>query len=255
MKDEMEWKEKFVNCAKQMSIDPAKREQALYQISQAGRARKVQYCPPILEIVKMQFFCVPKSVWIFQFLFLALLPVSESLLQKHFGLKGWQIFPALSVWMAVGSVILVSELGRHFSCHMAELEQTCYLNLSQLWLLRTCCVSGVDIVTVAVFCGCRARAYGFGWFSFTVYVLTPFFAANVLLLLIFTAGRNNVQAAWFWTAFLAGSGLWLQMKCSRIYEAGWLPVWLFLLTAMIALWGIQLRTFCRKMEGEGLCLN
>lgn len=255
MKDEMEWKERFAECAERMKPDPAKKEQTLYRISQAGHISRMRYCPKIPEIIKMQFSCAPGGVWGLQLLFFALLPMGERLLQNHFKLEGWQIFPALSVWMAVGSVILISELGRHFSCHMAELEQTCYLNLSQLWLLRACCISGIDAAVVIAFCGCRANTYGFGWFPFAVYVLTPFFAANVILLLLFTAGRRESRAIRFWAVLLAAGGFWVQMECRWIYDAGWLPVWLFLLTAMIALWGMELHMFCRKMEGEGLCLN
>lgn len=255
MKDEMEWKKKFTGCAEQMKIDPVKKERALYGISQAACAGSLQYRPTVSDMIKVQFSCIPGSIWAFQLLFLALLPFAEYWLQNRLELEGWQIFSSLSVWAAAGSLVFVSELARHFSCKMAELEQTCYLNLSQLWLLRACCISGLDILVIAAFGGWRAESYGFGWFSFTVYVLTPFFASNVILIFLFTKGRRGGRAVWFWAALLAGLGFWIQAECSWIYEAAWLPVWLLLLTAAIALWTIELRAFCRKMEGEGLCLN
>lgn len=242
-------------CARQMEIDPEKKEGALCCIAQAAARKEVHYRPDWIGILKLQFSFLPAGAWCLQILFLAGLFAAEGFMRTKAQADGRTVFPVLSVCMSFGAMATVNELSRHFSCKVAEIEQSCYLNLSQLWLMRTCILNGLDVLAAILFGIMREQDYGFGWFSFSVYVLTPFFVTNAGLLVLVTAGRERGRGRWFPAAVLAGAGLWVQAFCPYIYEKMWLPVWIFILTVSILVCMGQMRTIGKKMEGEGLCWN
>lgn len=248
-----DWKKELDRCAQAMEIDPAKKNMALDRISKQAERAQLRYRPGWLQIVRTQLLCVPGSVWILQGLLLALLPFAESFLRQKAGVEGWRIFPPLSLCMALFALVFVNELSRHFSCKMSELEQSCYLNLSQLWLMRVCCISGVDVLWVFLLGIGRAQYYGFGWFAFSVYALTPFFLANAALLAFFTLGRGGRRAGQIGILGLLGAFMWTEFSVSSIYEKIWLPLWVFLLVTAVLMCAAQICEIGRKMEDEGLC--
>lgn len=249
------WKEKMNVCAQETAPDSDRKKAALDQIAALARKKEIRYRPGWQDVLKIQFASVPRSIWIMQALFFLLLPLAEGVLREKAGIYGWQIFPALSICMALGSAVLVSELAGHFSHKMAELEQSCYLNLAQLWLLRACCVSGVDVLAVIALGARCGGHYGYGPFAFAAYVLTPFFLTNAALLALFSLSRSGKKLKCAGILLLAGFGLWAEFFCGRIYEKVWLPVWGVLLAAAVLLCAVQVVGIGKKMEGEGLCWN
>lgn len=256
MEDKKFWRDELRAEARKMRIDPQRKMEALDRVARRTCGREPRYRPGWRELVKLQLLSVPVSAWLLQTFFLLLPVLAEGCLRKRMGISGWEIFPALSVCMALGAAVLVNELSRHFSFRMAELEQSCYLSLSQLWLMRACCVSGLDVLAVTALGIGRAQNYGFGWFAFAVYVLTPFFVTNAALLAFFAPGRRKSGAAvicFIAPALLSGlcTGFWGRW----IYEAIWLPVWLFLLALALAVCAAGAKGMGKKMEEEGLCWN
>lgn len=250
-----ELKKELGICAQHMEIDPARKKAAFDRIAQHAQKKKIQYRPGQLAVWKAQLFLVPGSFWILQGLFLLLVPCAESFLRGKMGVQGWEIFPLLSICTAFGAVVFVNELAGRFSCKMAELEQSCYLSLSQLWLTRVCCISGADVLLVLALGIGRAQHYGFGWFAFSVYVLTPFFLANAALLAFFTLGRERKRAGQAGVVALAAAFLWAEFFAGWIYEMVWLPLWIVLFVTALLLCAMQAQEIGRKMEGEGLCWN
>lgn len=250
-----DWKKELGICAQNTDIDPARKKAALDKIALQAEKKKIQYRPGWPEVWKVQLFSVSGSTWLLQGVFLLLVPLAESFLRKKADIRGWEIFPLLSVCMALGAVVFVNELSGHFSCKMAELEQSCYLSLSQLWLMRVCCISGVDVLLVFALGIGRAQHYGYGWFGFSVYVLTPFFLSNAALLAFFSLGRNRKRAGQVGIVALASGFLLAEFFCNWIYEKIWLPVWILLLMTAVLLCAAQVYEIESKMEGEGLCWN
>lgn len=242
-------------CAQDMDIDPERKKAALDRIAQRAQKRSIQYRPGWLEMWKVQLLSISGSAWVLQGLFLLLVPFAESFLRRKAYIRGWEVFPLLSVCAALGAVVLVIELSGHFSFKMAELEQSCYLSLSQLWLMRVCCISGVDVLLFLALGIGRAQHYGFGWFAFSIYVLTPFFLANAALFAFFTLGRDRKRAGQTGIIALSVAFLGAEFFCGWIYEKIWLPVWILLLMAAMLLCAVQVHEIGRKMEGEGLCWN
>ncbi|MDO4332185.1 MAG: hypothetical protein Q4C58_05790 [Eubacteriales bacterium] len=249
------WKEKMYVCAQAMVPEGERKKAALDQIAVLARKKESRYRPGWRDVLKIQFTSVPRSIWAMQAVFFLLLPLAEGVLREKAGIYGWQIFPALSICMALGSAALVSELAGHFSHKTAELEQSCYLNLSQLWLMRACCVSGADVLAVIALGAKGAGHYGYGPFAFAAYVLTPFFLTNAALLAFFSLGRSGKKLKCAGILLLAGVGLWVEFFCGWIYEKVWLPVWAVLLAAAVLLCAVQAAGIGRKMEGEGVCWN
>lgn len=250
-----DWKKELGRCAQTMEIDPAKKNAALDRIAQHAGEKTVRYRPGWAQIASVQLLCIPGSVWVIQGMFLALIPLAEGFLRERAGVGGWRIFPPLSLCMALSALVSVNELSRHFSCKMSELEQSCYLNLSQLWLMRVCCISGADVLWVFL-AGCRnAQYYGFGRFAFSVYVLTPFFLSNAALLAFFTLGRSQKRAGQIGILGLSGAFLWAEFFYDGIYERIWLPLWILLLVTAALLCAVQVCEIGKKMEVGDLCLN
>lgn len=255
MGDKKRRHEKLGADVQKMDIDPERKRKTLDKIAQEARGKKIRYRPGWRGIIKVQLLSVPVSAWLLEASFLLLLPFAEGWLRKRTGVSGREAFPVLSVCTALGAAVFVDELSRHFSCRMAELEQSCYLNLSQLWLMRVCCISGLDVLAVAALGLDRAAYYGFDWFSFSVYMLTPFFLTNAALLAFFTLARNGNKIGCSLVALAAAAGLCAGFFCRWIYETIWLPVWIFLLTVALLLCAAQVKGIGKKMEEEGLCWN
>lgn len=254
---ERRWRDGISGCVNAVAVDPVQRDKALQLLARAAKEKKPVYIPGRLALWRMQFSCLTGRTIAEQIFFLLFIPAVEQLLSRCTPIRGWEIFPALSVWMALGSLILVQELSGHFSTHMAELEQSCYLNLSQLWLMRMISISGLDVLVVLIWGGVRSQAYGYGWFSFAVYVLTPFFAANALMLFVMSLARGKNTISAMAAAFLAGAGFVLQMGLPGIYEKAWLPVWMICLAAAAGICARQIGFLCKNLEGRGeeLCWN
>ena len=252
-KTERDIRERLQKCAGQIRIDEGKKKTALGLIARIAEQKEIRHRPGWREILSVQLLSVPMSAWFWQAMFFALLPLAEELMRKKGPVYGYRIFPTLSVCMATGSVVFVNELSRHFSCKMAELEQSCFLNLSQLWLVRVCCISVVDALFVIGLGMGKAQHYGFGAFSFAVYALTPFFLANAMLLFFLSLGRNRNRIGQAGLAVLAALGLAAECLCGRIYERVWLPVWVAVFVAALLLYAGQIREIRKKMEEESLC--
>ena len=251
---EKKLREAFLCAGARLGPDPAGRSRAFALLSRAAREKEIRYDPGWADLLRAQMSGIPAAVWAAQLCLLCMLPLLEWALERYTDLEGWQVFPALSVCMAAAGLLTVQELAGHFSHRMAELEQSCYLNLSQLWLLRACCLSGTDVILVLMLSGLRARAHGFGMFAFAVYVLTPFFLSNLVFLSVFRNGRGRGRA-WFWGAAFTGLSVCAQCVFPQIYDRIWLPVWTGLLVLAAVCCGMQTLSLCRRMEGEIVCWN
>lgn len=254
-KERAYWKEKLKVCAQDMVPDAGRRKAALDQIADRAQKKEILYRPGWMDIWKIQLASVSKSIWTMQALFFLLLPLAEGFLREMAGIYGWKIFSPLSICMALGSAVLVRELAGHSSYKTAEVEQSCYLNLSQLWLLRACCISAVDVLAVLALSIRCAKHSGYGPLAFAVYVLTPFFLTNAALLALFSLNRSGKKLKCAGILLLAGFALWAEFFCGWIYEKAWLPVWIALLAISALLSAGQMLGIGKKMEGEALCWN
>lgn len=238
----------------EVPIDPKRRTKALDGIERADREATCLSRPDAAEILRIQLGSLPGWFWALQLCLAGAVVTGDFLLQGKFGGDGRRFFPFLSVCLAAVALAFVQELNRHFSFRTAEVEQCCYLNLSQLWLLRLCCVGGADILAVVFFCILRADDWGYGVFPFAIYVLTPYFLANAVFLCIYCGKKREGLWPGLCIALFLGGCLGMQIWCPWIYDILWLPVWIGVLLLALACCSLRVKGICARME-EYLCLN
>ncbi len=177
----------FIKAAS-LAPGEAGRSQALVGIRQAVQEKTIYRHPSPRELLLVELRYISPGFWILQGSLVALL---AALLEKT-ALDGGALpdylrwISVLAAWMGV---LGCSSLGRHFSRGMAELEQSCYFNLPQLWTIRMALSGAVDILALVLGSGRIAERTNLPLAQVCVYVLVPFVLSNVAVLLLFTALR------------------------------------------------------------------
>ena len=159
-----------------------------------------------------------------------------------------------AAWMGV---ITCSDLSRHISRGMAELEQSCYFNLPQMWTMRMIFTGIVDILLLAFCSGRIAETAAVPFVQVCIYGLVPFVLSNICCLQLFTfmrGGRGRYgQLA---MAFLAGMIAMVPSVTPSWYEIEFLGLWsgVLLTGVLLLLWQIWI-LYGKMNRGEILCWN
>lgn len=170
----------FIKAAS-LAPGEAGRSQALAGIRQAVQEKTIYSHPSPRELLLVELRYISPGFWILQGSLVALL---AALLEKT-ALDGGALpdylrwISVLAAWMGV---LGCSSLGRHFSRGMAELEQSCYFNLPQLWTIRMALSGAVDILALVLGSGRIAERTNLPLVQVCVYVLVPFVLSNLSLI-------------------------------------------------------------------------
>lgn len=248
--------EKIWKTALELNPDPKQKQRSLFAIRDAIEAKKIQYAPFFGELMWIQLQYIPPIYWALQggllvllILLLYRMPGQATELTDYLW---WSSIAA--AWMGVLSN---GVLGRHFSNRMAELEQSCYINLSQMWMIRMILTTGVDIGVLTVFSGGIAARTDTFFGRVAMYLLVPFLLSNVCCLLLVSAlrgsrGKYTLAALAVVVALLAVS----PSVFANAYTAAYLWVWFCLLVLGAAVFAGQIRNcYGRMTRGEIICLN
>ncbi len=247
---------------KEASLSLAPREeqraQAMAEIRKAVREKTMRRQPSPRELLLVELRYISPGFWILQGSLVALL---AALLEKT-SLDGGALpdylrgISVLAAWMGV---LGCSSLGRHFSRGMAELEQSCYFNLPQLWTIRMALSGAVDILALVLGSGRIAQRTGLPLAQVCVYVLVPFVLSNVAMLLFLTVLRGGRGRYGLLVAALAAGALAAVPGLTpggEAYEAARLWAWTAALLAGIGLYLWQLKVMYGKIRrGETICWN
>lgn len=234
--------------------DAWRKKEAFEALEAAAKRKTICYRPSFFELFGIQLQYISPMFWVIQGAFL----VAVALLLERTNRTGGELCSYLwwgsltAAWMGAA---VCGELGRHFSRGMAELEQSCYFNLPQMWTMRMILSGSVDIVLLGVCSGGIARSVRAPLGQVCVYLLAPFVLSNLCCLWAVTAfrgGRSRYGSLFmaFMTALLAVTPfLW-----SEAYEAKYFGGWVVSLLIGTGLWIKQLRQCYRKIaRGEILC--
>lgn len=252
----MNEQEKMWKTAQELTPDLHKKQAALTYIQAAIEAKKIRNTPSFGELMQIQLQYIPPLFWMLQggllfllILFLHRLPKQGAELADYLW---WSSIVA--AWMGVLSH---GVLGKHFSNRMAELEQSCYINLTQMWTIRMILTTGVDISILTVFSGGVASRTDTFFGRVAVYLLVPFVLSNVSCLLMISVLRGSRGK--FVTAVLAVLTALLAVSPSiipEIYTAAYLWVWFCLLLFGAVIFAGQLRScYGRMTRGDLICWN
>lgn len=172
-----------------VEIDEEKRKAALISIGRAADRHKTVYHPPWWELLAGQLRYISRAAWLGQGGFLAAAILLYGLFRNQEEQIRLCLIYSSMVAAGVGGVA-VMELSKSIACHMAEIEQSCYFNLGQIWSLRLILLGGADLCVLAcLILGLWVRG-SFGLVALGLYLLVPFVLSNLCYLFFLTAGRK-----------------------------------------------------------------
>lgn len=244
-------------AASQLRPDPHKKQESLLHILSSIDSKDIYSAPPFSELLLIQLQYLSPVFWILQGgMLLGLMLLLFRLPSKGGELTDYLWWSSVAAaWLGVLSNGL---LGRHFSSGMAELEQSCYINLTQMWTIRMILVTGVDIFFVlTVFSGGIALRTDTFFGRVAVYLLVPFILSNACCLLGASAirggkGKYILAALAVLTALVAAAPSFLP----KVYTAAYLWVWFGVLLLGTLIFAGQIRIcYSRMIRGEMVCWN
>ena len=250
---EENWQEIWDKAVK-LTPDANRKKESLYFLQNAVREKKLRYTPSFAELMRIQLQYITPLFWLVQggiLLFMILLFYRFS--ARDAGLEEYLWWSSIAAaWMGVlshGTYV------SHFSHGMTELEQSCYINLSQMWTIRMILCTSADIFILTVFSGGVALDTETSFGRVAVYLLVPFVLSNVCCLLainILRGGRGRFgQAALAVVMALAAVS---PSAAPPIYTAAYLWVWFAALILGAVIFIGQVRSCYNKMmRGEMLC--
>lgn len=248
--------EKIWELASELKPDSHKKKESLVLIQSCINAKKIHNTPSPGELLRIQIQYISSVFWMCQGgLLLLLILILYRLPGQRRELTDYLWWSSIAAaWMGVLSN---GVLGRHFSSRMAELEQSCYINLSQMWTIRMILTTGVDIGILTVFSGGIAARTDTFFGRIAIYLLVPFMLSNICCLLMISAlrggrGKYTLGALAVIMALLAMS----PSVFPKAYTTAYLWVWFCLLVLGAAVFAGQIRScYSRMIRGEMICWN
>lgn len=247
---------KIWEIAMDLKPDLQKKQISLLTVQDAIATKKIKNTPSPGELVQIQLQYITPAFWALQggllFLLVLLLYQLPGQGAELADYLWWSSIAA--AWMGVLSN---GVLGRHFSYGTAELEQSCYMNLSQMWMIRMILTTGVDIGILTVLSGRIAARTDTFFGRIAMYLLVPFLLSNVCCLLLTGALRGGRRK--YTMAALAVVMALLAVSPAIVAEAyttAYLWVWFCLLVSGAAVFAGQIRScYGRMTRGEMICWN
>ncbi|WP_276951610.1 hypothetical protein [Acetatifactor muris] len=256
-REELKRMEKVCGQMRRMQPDAEAKTQAMEEIEGWIRRKRIRHTPSWGELALIELQYISPGFWVMQASVVMILLIwLGRTAALHGALKDYlQWISVMAAWMGV---IACGDLGRHFSRGMAELEQSCYLNLPQMWTIRMI-LSGTADILVLLLCGLRiSENTSVPFVQVCLYILVPFVLSNgccLLYVTVFRSARGRYgQLVLF---LLTGSVVCvLVMTPSRLYTEAYLWLWVTFLAAGTAFFLWQLRRIYGKIRrGETLCWN
>lgn len=236
--------------------DTVEKEQSMKAIRQEIEKKKFRCSPSFAELFAIEMQYISPFLWLLQ----GGLVAGLLLFVCCFGTKNDTLAEdmlwasVVAAWMGVAAC---SDLGRGISEGMAELEQSCYFNLPQLWTMKMIITGTVDILLLMVCGGKIAEITVSPFVQVCVYLLVPFVLSNVCCLLLFSFIRGGKgRYGQLVMAFLTGIMAMFPSATPSWYQMEYLWIWMSVLLAGGALFWWQSRKLYGKIvRGELLCWN
>ncbi len=236
--------------------DGGRRQEALAAISGAIKRKRIRYTPSVWEVLWIEIKYISPFFWIVQGgMAAAVFALIKGTVSDSGGLITGLRWGSIAA--ALMGVFICGSLGKHLSVGMAELEQSCYLDLPQLWTMKMVFTGSVDILLLFLFSGEIARSTQTLCGQICVYLLVPFVLSNVCCMLVMMHVRGSRgRYGRLVVAFLAGAAAALPPALPQIYELEYLWVWGVLMAAGMGILAGQVRHMLKGfVKGEVLCWN
>lgn len=237
-------------------LDENRRSTSLEEIREAAERQQIRHYPGFWECAASLLHFQSLQYWVMQAVFLAAgILLAQNLINRGADTKS--VCVTLSMLFVAGGNAALSGMGRIFSYHMAELEQTLYMDLKQMVCVQLALAGMIDLVMCSVLVACAGRSLQVSAGSFLLYLLVPFLWSDIIylhMLIVFRGGiRGYRQTVYGLAAVLAAMA---PAFIRDAYKSAFLPAWGLMLTAGIILLAWQLRRLFWKMNGgELICPN
>ena len=150
-------------------LDESKKNRSLAVIRQAAEKKQIRQYPSFRENLWNQFCFLPWKCRAAQgSMLLAAMLLAGWLNSKH--ADGRDSIIVCSVFLVFAGNICLSGVARLFSWHMAELEQTLYLNLKQMVCIRMLEAGILDLVILSLLAGMTGRLNSLGTGAYLLYM-------------------------------------------------------------------------------------
>lgn len=248
--------EKIWERAAGMKPDPQKKKKSLACIEEVIADKKIHNIPSPAELIHIQLQYISPVFWLLQGgMLLLLLLLLYQMARMGVELADYLWWSSIvAAWMGI---LANGAVGRYFLHGMAELEQSCCINLSQMWTIRMILTIGVDICILTLFSGGVAMCTNTFFGRIAVYLLVPFVLSNICCLLAVSALRGGRSRYTLMVlAVLAGLTAAAPSLFPEIYGTAYLWVWLCMLVLGIIVFAAQIKNcYGRMIRGEMICWN
>lgn len=237
-------------------LDEAKKAESLSAIRIEAARKRIRHYPAFGEQLWNQIRFHSWKHWLLQgVLLLAAILLVLTLRRQH--TDDTETLAACSVFLVVAGNILLSHVANLFSWHMAELEQTLYLNLKQMVCIRMLEAGIAGLIILVLFLittGDRSPA-GIG--TSLIYMLVPFLWSDTLYLHMLISLRNASSGfRSFALGLLCGAPVLFPVLWETLYRPEYLILWQILAVAGLLTLTGELRRLLGKIEtGDAICMN
>lgn len=217
-------------------LDESKKAQSLSLIRRETAKKHIRSYPTFLTHVWNQLRFQPLSHRLIQGgLLLAAMLLALRL--RRADMEDLTLITTRSVFFVFAGNICLSQVARLFSWHMAELEQTLYLNLKQMISIRMLEAGTTDLIILALFLGITGGGGTIGIGASLVYMLVPFLWSDILYLCMLVGLRSITYGfRSFVSGLLCGILALLPVMWEPIYDPKYLIIWQILtVTGLILL--------------------
>lgn len=237
-------------------IDESRKQEGLAEIRRLVTEKQIRHSPSFLQSVWNQTRYQPWSHWALEGGILLLCMLLIFYLQKNRAGEH-ETLAACSVFFVFAGNIVLSGTGRLFSWHMAELEQTLYLNLKQMVCIRMLEAGMVSFLVLGLLLNMVGEGSPSGTLRCLVYMLVPFLwsdACYLHMLGFFRMGILGLRPLVL--GLTCGMAACFPLMWEEIYRIEYRLIWYVLAAAGIVFIVLEIRRILKKIEGgDSLCLN
>lgn len=236
-------------------LNESRKAQSLSLIRLEVSQKHIRHIPAFRELIWGQLRFYSWKHWVLQgALLLAAMLLSLTLHRQQ--TDNFKTLTSCSVFLVFAGNICLSNVGKLFSFHMAELEQTLYLNLKQMVCIRMLEAGIADLIILAVFLATTGKSPARPGTSL-IYMLAPFLWSDTLYLHMLTSLRS-ISSAFrsFALGLLCGALALFPLYWEFVYRIEYLFIWQGLTAAgLLTLIAEIYRLLCRIEDGDSMCLN
>lgn len=237
-------------------LDETKKSQSLTTIRLEAARKHIRHYPTFREQLWNQLRFHTWKHWLLQGLLLLAAMLLAIALRKQ-QRDGPESLAACSVFLVFAGNICLGHVALLFSWHMAELEQTLYLNLKQMVCIRMLEAGIADFVILSLFLIFTGGGNPGDTLSALIYMLAPFLWSDSLYLHMLVHLRNTSSGfRSFALSLLCGTLALFPLLWDSAYHPRYFVIWQVLAAAGLLMCIAQINRLLGSIEnGDNICLN